>query len=140
MDDLRHDVRYGFRSFFRQPGFTAVVVLTLALGIGANTAIFTIVDAVLHMERERPPSFVRRLLAKRLGTDEILDLGILHSWEGEPSIGCKALRLSLRYSDERRSATGRPKPRADPVPSGQVNGTSNVRDGMLDATSPHLYA
>jgi putative ABC transport system permease protein len=47
MDALRHDLRFGLRSFLRSPGFSAVTVLTLALGIGATTAIFSVVYGVL---------------------------------------------------------------------------------------------
>jgi len=73
LDTVFRDLKYTFRTLARTPGFTAIAVLTLALGIGANTAIFTLLDQVLlrllpsRNPAARPSHHARPPLRQQLG-------------------------------------------------------------------------
>lgn len=74
------DIRYGFRMLLKKPGFTLIAVLSLALGIGANTAIFSLVDAV--MIKSLPVREPEQLVLFGKGRDQGAMMGFPNeSWE-----------------------------------------------------------
>jgi predicted permease len=104
------DVRSGLRTFHKNPGFAAIMILTLALGIGANTAIFSLIDAV--MLRSLPVSHPEQLLQVKIDVDSSNFTNPL--WEQlrdrqdvfEGLFASAAARFNLTSGGEARYASG----------------------------------
>src|SRR5438477_6702030 len=99
------DLRYGLRQLIKQPTFTLVAVLTLALGIGANTAIFSVLDAVLLKPLPFPEADRLLALFPRRGSEplgngaisppEYADIAArVRSFEGVAAIRDRAVNLT----------------------------------------------
>jgi putative ABC transport system permease protein len=113
-DQLAQDVRYAVRSLRNHPGFAAVAILTAALGIGANTSIFSIVDAVLL--RPLPYRDAARLVAPtNIGKENFLGLGVgdyqYAAWRDEATI----LDGIAAYSTRQFTITGNGEPERLPA-------------------------
>ncbi|PYV41330.1 MAG: permease, partial [Acidobacteria bacterium] len=82
---MLNDLRYAIRMLRKNPGFTAVAALTLALGIGANTAIFSMVNAILLrvLPYKQSNQIVRVLETTPQGTPEGVSLPNFVDWKDE---------------------------------------------------------
>ena len=130
--DFLYDLRFSARSFLRSPGFTAATLLSLALGIGATTAIYSLVDQViLHALPVREPA--RLVLVDWNGDDVVGGFG---SWNLMSYPICRDLQQQTRFFDGvlcraeiqvNLSAGGDPKPVAAEIVSGSYFSGSRRR-------------
>jgi putative ABC transport system permease protein len=98
VETLWNDIRFGLRGLAKSPGFTAVAVLSLALGIGANTALFSLVNGLLlrHLPVTHPEQLAAVGLTSRVG-------GVSH---GTPQFGLFSLPLYYAVRDANHSFSG----------------------------------
>jgi putative ABC transport system permease protein len=85
MNSLWQDLRFGVRMLFKQPGFTLIAVLTLALGIGANTTIFSAIESVILHPFSFPNQERLVVIYERMqsGNRELVTPGDLHDWRAQ---------------------------------------------------------
>src|SRR5215469_7363374 len=104
VDGLLHDLRFGLRQLRRNPGFTIVAVLTLALGIGANTAIFSVLDPLLlrKLPAQRPDELVRIDAAGTLGNVGAWEAFALDRFNGQSAVFSGVLGFAPVALDEVR--------------------------------------
>jgi predicted permease len=104
MTELRQDIRHAIRLLRRAPGFSALAIATLALGIAATTSIFTIVDAVLLRPLRFPEPYQLSMLLPSSGSR--LSEEYFHDWRAES----QTFEDMAAWYDERANMTGRGEP------------------------------
>ena len=114
MQSLLQDIRYGMRLLRKNPGFTVIAVLTLALGIGANTAIFSILDPLLlrKLPVQNPDELVWVNSAGTLGPAELSEVETYYAYRDKAQVFSSVLAFSgiapydVSHSSQTISAEG----------------------------------
>ncbi|UWZ86695.1 ABC transporter permease [Occallatibacter riparius] len=109
-ESLLHDVRIGCRTLLRTPGFTVIAILVMALGIGANVALFTIVRGVLlkplpYSDPERLVTLYERSASEGLGMFNPVAAGSFSEWQ-RAATGVEQMALVSPFQNYNVSAEG----------------------------------
>ncbi|PYQ91957.1 MAG: permease [Acidobacteria bacterium] len=118
-----HDIRYAFRSISRQPTFAAMAILTLVLGIGANTAIFGVVKAVLlnRLPYEKPSGLVVLWEQNPNGSPDLVAPLTFKDWQSQS----RAIESMAAYRSLRYAFAGSPV-KEDPLDVPSIRATPNL--------------
>jgi len=118
-----HDTRYAFRSISRQPTFAAMAILTLVLGIGANTAIFGVVKAVLlnRLPYEKPSGLVVLWEQNPNGSPDLVAPLTFKDWQSQS----RAIESMAAYRSLRYAFAGSPV-KEDPLDVPSIRATPNL--------------
>ena len=109
MSDLWNDVKHALHLFIKSPGFTIAAISALALGIGANTAIFTVVNAVLLKPLGYPDAdrMVQILLTSPGGSGPGASIPKFQEWQRQTSIFKDVAAYDFAGRDSTSQETGR---------------------------------
>jgi putative ABC transport system permease protein len=141
LETLLQDVRYGLRMLAKTPAFTATAVLTLALGIGANTAIFSVVDAVLlhSLPYQNPAQLVTIGAINPQGEKDAISPGDFADWS-EQARAFQGLAAYKQMEFHVLAGAGEPdEVWASPVSSNlfHVLGVNVIRGRTFDSNESH---